>query len=521
VLLALIAALVYFPVVSQEVGNHDEIEWIRSVEPPTLETAKLIVTWDTSRFFKIGYYAPLTALSIMVDLRIGDMLGNRDAVLKGTNLSLHILDTLLVFALIRVMGFGPWLAFAVAAVFCVHPLQVSSVAWLAERKNLLMAACFLAALLCYHEYRRRGGLHWFVAVLVLYVLALAAKPSAVALGPCILIADWFLIDRKFTVKSALRIAPMIVIGLLWTVAAVATERSGGSPPPLFERLLMVPYKIGFMLSKFLVPIDLTHIYPPVSVDVASFLWWGATLVFIAVAAIVLTMHRASPIWIVLWGVSFYLLNLVPSLGIVPFSGMKELYVADHYQYLSIIAASLLVALGVDYLLKEAGARNALAAKRALLCATVLVLGLLSSQHLKIWTNAESLWTQVISYNPKSLTAHYNYGHYLDDHGRYREAVIQYERALAINDQAYRPYNNLGLIMMRFGKIDPATAYFRKCAELNPLFGDPHLSLAKISFSQEKYEQALEHCRKAAELGAECNPDELKKAALEKSKERNQ
>jgi tetratricopeptide (TPR) repeat protein len=151
----------------------------------------------------------------------------------------------------------------------------------------------------------------------------------------------------------------------------------------------------------------------------------------------------------------------------------------------------------------------------------LGLGLLSFHHLRIWTNAETLWTHVISKNPASLTAHYDYGHYLDDHRRYREAVIQYELAIAIDSRAYRPYNNLGLVLMRFGKLGAAAACFRKCAELNPAFSEPHVSLAKICFFQGKYDQALEHCRRAAELGGECNPDELENAVpVEPEKQEN-
>lgn len=514
-LLVIIACAVYYPVLSQEVGNHDEIAWITSAEPPGLHTAKLIVTWAPSRFSEIGYYAPLTALSIMADLWVGDLVGNRETVLKASNLALHIVNALLVLGLMRTLGLSPWLGFGIAAIFCVHPLQVSSVAWIAERKNLIMAVCFLSALLCYHQYRRRPGWRWYLAVLGLYVLGLSAKPSAVALGPCLFAADWFLTDRRFNARSVLRVAPFIVIGLLWTVAAVATEGRVVDAPPLLDRLLMVPYKIGFMIGKFLVPVDLTHIYPPVSIDAASPVWWSTALVFVVGTCALVILHTRAPIWIVFWGVAFYVLNLVPSLGIVPFSGMKEFYVADHYQYLSIIGLSVLGVLGVDRLTRRWGPKTAPVTGTVLLCFAILSLGLLSSLHVKIWKNAESLWRHVIASNPGSHTAHYNYGHYLDEHGRYQEAATEYHLALTANNRAYRTYNNLGIIMMKFGRLDAAIAYFRTCTEVNPSFGDPHLSLAKIYFFREQYGEAEEHCRRAVELGADCNPEGLKRAESQK------
>jgi hypothetical protein len=516
-LLTILAAMVYFPVFSQEVGNHDEIAWIKSVEPPSVHTAKLVVTWAPSRFSDIGYYAPLTALSIMADLWVGNVFGNRDAVLKGTNLALHTLNTLLVLLLMRTMRMPPWPSFAVAILFCLHPLQVSSVAWIAERKNLLMASCFLGGMLCYHQYRRSSDRRWYPAVLGLYVLGLSAKPSAVALGPCLFITDWFLIDRRLTRQSVLRVAPFIMLGLLWTGAAMATEGTVVDAPPLFDRLLMIPYKIAFMIGKFLAPVDLTHIYPPVAFDIAATLSWGLAPAFCAALCVLLIMHRREPIWVIFWALGFYFLNLAPSLGIVPFNGMRELYVADHYQYVSIIGASLLAVLGVNRLLQGAGIRSGRAVGAALLCLTILGLGTLSAQHLRIWSNAESLWTHVIASNPGSHTAHYNYGHYLDERGRYPEAVREYRLALSANERAYRAYNNLGIIMMKFGRLDTAISYFRKCSEVNPTFGESHLSLAKIYFFQEKFEQAEEHCRKAAELGAECSPEGLKQAEQEKRK----
>ena len=138
----------------------------------------------------------------------------------------------------------------------------------------------------------------------------------------------------------------------------------------------------------------------------------------------------------------------------------------------------------------------------------------------IWDNGESLWRDVIAKNPTSGTAHYNYAHYFDDKGRYGEAVANYRKVVALDQNFYQAYNNLGIIMMRQGRLDAAAEYFRKAIDKNPRFGDPHLALAKIRFSQASYSQALEHCRKARLYGADCRPDDLEKAIRDKANESN-
>jgi len=193
-------------------------------------------------------------------------------------------------------------------------------------------------------------------------------------------------------------------------------------------------------------------------------------------------------------------------------------VADHYQYLAIIGASLVLALGVNGLARRWPAQNALYAKAVFTVMSVLVLSLVSISLAPIWDSGESLWKDVIVKNPTNSTAHYNYAHYLDDKGRYGEAVAYYRKAVALDENLYQAYNNLGIIMMRQGLLDAAAEYFGKAIDKNPRFGDPHLALAKIRFSQASYSQALEHCRKARLYGADCRPEDLEKAVRERTNE---
>jgi hypothetical protein len=518
--IVIISLVVYHRVPFQEMANYDETMWVSAVQQPSLATLKRIFAWDLtwgeagSR--QTGYYAPVPAASIMVDSWLGRALGSTDAVLKGTNLTLHILNSLAVLWLIRYLGFSLWIAFTVASIFAIHPLQVSTVAWIAERKNLLAGFSFLVGLICYCKYRQtdKRGFYW--GTLAAYCLSLLSKPSAVVFGPCMVITDLFLVDKRMTVQSLRRAAPMLVIGILWTVLVTATEGTVANAPPLWDRILLFPLKTCLLLEKFIFPTGLTLIYPPVGIAAAPLLLWISTVALAVLGIILLALHRYVPMWSILWGVSFYILNLIPSSGIVPFSGMNELYVADHYQYMAIIGASLVIALGANDMAGRWNAQRALYAKAVFTSASILVLGTISVSLVPIWDNGESLWRDVISKNPTSGTAHYNYAHYLDDKGRYGEAVAHYRKAVAVDEDLYQAYNNLGIILMRQGRVDAAAEYFERTIAKNPRFGEPHLALAKIRFFQASYSQSLEHCRKARLYGADCRPEDLEKAIREKA-----
>ena len=182
--IVIIGLVVYHRVPFQEIANYDEMIWVGAVQQPSSATLKRIVAWDLTwgeaGSKKIGYYAPLTAASIMLDLRLGEALGKTDAVLKTSNLVLHLLNSLVVLWLIRCLGFSLWISFTVASIFAIHPLQVSTVAWIAERKNLLAGFSFLVGLLCYCRYRQteKRGFYWVA------LAAYCPKPPFQTIGSC-------------------------------------------------------------------------------------------------------------------------------------------------------------------------------------------------------------------------------------------------------------------------------------------------------------------------------------------------
>ncbi len=511
VCLILITALVYVPHLGHEIVDLDCSCWIEAVYPPGMDRLKLIFSHDPVIWAELGYFAPITAVSIMADVWIGDILGNRELMLKLTNISIHMLNCLLVLWLMTRLGFDAWIAFMVAAVFSVHPLQYSSIAWVAERKNLLVSFFYFVAMALYYRYRLSGKTALYLGAFCALLFGLLSKPSAVALGPCLVAIDWFIVDKRLSGKSALRAVPFLAFGLVWALVAVSTEKHVDLAPPFLERLLQAPYNMLLLLAKFFLPADLSFIYPPVHVDPGSVVWWLPWVLFLIGGAVLIAIHRRYSIWFVLFGAVFWAVNMVPSSGIVPFSGMRQLYVANHYQYLACMGLSLILVLAMA---RAAGVFGGIAARATRLfvtCACLGVLIFLSGGESEKWQDTEALWQSVIDRHPGSFEAHFNYANHLDEQGRYSEAAARYTAALSVAGNRWdscKVRYNLGLTMMRMGEIRKAVENLNEALVVNPDCALAHLALSRVYFIQSDFGLAMEHCEAAQARGARCDSAQL-------------
>ncbi len=515
--LVLATVAVYLPGLFQEVVDLDYSGWVRAVQPFGWKTLKEVFSYDGARWKELGYFAPLTATSFMVDLYGGTVTGHQDVVHKTVNLLLHLVNTCLVVWLLRLLGFREWVRFAVAAIFALHPLQVTSLEWIAERKNLLMTGFFLGGLVFYSVYRgmigRAGQFLYYLGALGCFVAALLCKPAAVVFGPCLILTDVLLMDRRITSRTFLRSAPFLILGVVWSVVAMKTELGITQSPPLTERLLLAPYQMAFLAAKFFLPTGLTLLYPYPNLDVSFLAWWVPALGLFAGLGAAVRWLYASGYRGVVWGGAFYVLNLAPSSGIVPFSGMRELWTADHYQYLAIIGLGLAVALAVEAVTGLLNGRKRIAVRGIAFAAAVIAMCLLSHQQVKIWSGPESLWTHVIRLNPGSAMGHLNYGSHLYEKGRYLDAEREFREALSLNEpyaESYKIACTLGLLSEHRGAQDQAVLDLRKALQLNPRHGESHLVLSRLMFGRGAFAQALEHCKKAEQFGTPCNHHDLRK-----------
>src|SRR5436189_2295712 len=271
------------------------------------------------------------------------------------NLLLHVGSALLVWAVLaRLRVPGAWLA---AAIFALHPVQVESVAWITERKNVLMGFFFLLTLLAWtvfvDERTRRPWLFYCLA-LVCYVLALSAKATACTLPAALFLILW-LQKKPITMRRVIQILPFVVLGIGMGLLAVWWERyHQGTNRGLFtflspiERILLASRAIWFYLSKIFWPSNLTFIYPRWNISPADLLDYAWLLAGIAacVAMYFLRRHFGRSVEV---AAAFFVATLSPVLGFIMLFTFRYTFVADHYQYLACIGPIALVSAGIAIL----------------------------------------------------------------------------------------------------------------------------------------------------------------------------
>lgn len=419
------------------------------------------------------------------------------------NLLLHTANALLLWRLLRVLRVpGAWLA---AAIFALHPVQVESVAWITERKNVLMGFFFLLALLCWAafvESKSRWNWRAYALALVFYTLALFSKTTACTLPAALVLILW-LKGKQINWRRLAQIAPFVVVGLAMGLVTIWWERfHQGTQGQLFalglsERILVASRALWFYAGKLLWPAHLAFNYPrwTVSVErVADFSWPAALAVLGALIYFGRRRLGRGPEIAAI----FFVATLSPMLGFIMLYTFRYSFVADHYQYLASIGPIALVAAGLTTGIYALEKRARLFVQVA--CGALLIsLGVKTWQQGAVYTNPDTLWQATISENPESWMAYNNLGLRLAQTGRVDEGIAHYQRALELNPGFAEAWYNLGNAFLRAGRSEEATIAYKKALEIEPRLAAAYLNLATILLSAGRREEAIAHFRKALEL----------------------
>lgn len=419
------------------------------------------------------------------------------------NILLHGLNAVLLWRLLLVLRVpGAWLA---AAIFALHPVHVESVAWITERKNVLMGFFFLLALLCWTRFvEAEGRAKWRAYALALFfcLLALFSKTTACTLPAALLLVLWW---KKMRIdwRRLAQIAPFVALGLAMGLVTIWWERyHQGTQGQFFaigwdERILVASRAVWFYAGKLLWPAHLAFNYPRWTLSaarLADFVWLAA----IAAAAALIYFSRRRLGRGPEVAVVFFVATLSPMLGFIMLYTFRYSFVADHYQYLASMGLISLAAAGVTIGLQELGKRTRLFAH--ILCGALLLsLGLKTWRQGAVYTDLDTLWQATIAENPQSWMAYNNLGMRLVQAGRLDEAIAQYRKALELNPQFAEAYYNLGNALLRAGRAEEAMANYSKALELEPRMAAAHANLAVIFLAAAQPDEAIAHLNKALEL----------------------
>jgi protein O-mannosyl-transferase len=512
-LILAMTAAVFSPVLFHDFINYDDKDYI--TQNPTIVsgwTTEGVVWAFTSRLH--GHWHPLTWLSHMTDYQL---FGANPMGHHLTSLLLHLAGTGVLFLLLFRMTGAVYKSAFVAALFAIHPLHVETVAWTADRKDVLCAFFFLSGLWLYLRYTEKPGIFRYLAIVLCFVLALMAKSMAVTLPLVLLILDFWPLNRfeskpdnaskasgfgrmrrLMNTPLATRITEKgVLFILLITGAGAAIGAMRHELPSLKMLIKILPSQVHLSnamvsyvsyMGKMIWPVNLSIVYPYFTRIPLPYIASAGTLL---VVLTILFFRKRRP-YPYLWaGWLWYMVTLLPAVGIIK-SGPHA--PADRYTYLPLIGLFIMIAWGVPELFSKVKKKNAVLFSAGV--ATILLFAVISSIQLGHWKNSETVFRHAIGVNPYNWIAHNNLGNTLARQGDIDQAVIQYKTALSIKPDNAKALNNMGAVLIRKGKADEAVDFLEKAVKLKSRFPEARYNLGDALARQGEYARAAKHLKKA-------------------------
>ena len=484
-------AIAYWPVRAFGFVRFDDPTYV--TENPHIVSG---VTWSAIKWaFTSGYGAnwhPITWLSHMLDIQLFGFDGGAHHV---TNVMVHAVTTVLLLGVLLRMTGALWRSVIVAGLFGLHPIHVESVAWIAERKDVLSAFFWMLTLWAYNAYARRPRASAYAWVVVSFALGLMAKPMVVTLPFVLLLLDvwplrriglrdgWWRSARSLVLEKL----PLFALSVASSVITFVVQRQGGTVAsgvrlPLAERLGNAVIAYAAYVGKMLWPLHLAAYYPyPRPLPMAWVLMSALLLLAASIGAIVVS--RRQPYVLVGW--LWYLGTLVPAIGIVQVGTQS---MADRYTYIPLIGIFIVLAWGIPDLLSrwpQSRIPISVVATGALLACAVA-----SRIQVRYWESSATLWKHALDVTTDNYAAHTYYGNALAARGDVAGAIAQYTEAIRIRPDYPEAHNNIGPALAAQGRLDDAISHFNEAIRLRPSYADAYSNLGVALASRGKFDEAI-------------------------------
>jgi tetratricopeptide (TPR) repeat protein len=459
------------------------------------------VKWAFTTYHHSNWH-PVTWLSWMVDC---ELFGLNAAAMHKVNIALHVANVLLLFLLLKRLTGAAWASAMVAALFAVHPLHVESVAWIAERKDVLSTLFWILTMGAYAEYARRRCAGWYVAALVFFALGLMAKAMLVTLPFVLLLIDFWPLQRM-EADGALKYGKLR--GLLvekipfFALAAVCgwltflAQREGRSVAsferlPLGARIENAIVSYARYLEKTFWPTDLAIYYPHPG-DWSDTQVTGAFLLLVAVSVFVVLMIRQRPYLFVGW--CWFMGTLVPVIGVLQVGGQS---MADRYTYVPHIGLFVAIVWAIRELVTER--RRAQFVAIGIGAAVCITLGAVTYRQAGYWKDNLTVLSHAERITPPHPVVWNNLGDALLQHGRAEEALTKFKKVLEINPGDEMALGNIGNVYWRQGKLVEAIEQYREALRHQPNSALLSYNLGLALGRSGDLHGAVEHYRQALRL----------------------
>jgi protein O-mannosyl-transferase len=489
----ILVIIAYFPVFNGQLTNFDDIVYITG--NPYIQFFNIESLWKFFSEYYYGGYYPLTLFSLSADY---SLLGLSPELYHITNLLLHIMNTLLLYILLKQLFHERNIILIATLIFGIHTLHVESVAWVSERKDVLFSFFFLLSLIFYTFYIKDKKKHAIYISFLFFLLSLLAKTTAVSLALSLFIIDYILKENLFYKKAFWVKIPFLLTAFGFGIIAIKAQESIGAITEeatlsIFERIHYASYAFTMYIVKSLIPFKLSAFYPyPDNQYTLPLSYYLFPLISTGIFVYLLLKWKKNPF--VNFLILFYAINIVFLLQIIQ---VNNFIMADRFMYIPLISYCLFAA----YIFVQVQKKYPSAKKTLQTLGLFYILFLLVSTNIRstIWKDSITLWNDVISKYPEVHKAYGHRGMALADVGRYEEAIRDFNKSIELDSTYVFAYLHKGFAYGDLGKLDKAIEVFDEAIALKDDYPASYLNRGTIKARAGDLQGAIWDFRKAIAL----------------------
>jgi tetratricopeptide (TPR) repeat protein len=487
--LAALAWLVFGQTLWHDFINYDDPRYVYENTKITSGLSLSGIGWAFTHIHSMNWH-PLTTISHMLDCQF---YGLKAGWHHFTNVLLHTIAVVLLFLALQVMTGALWRSAFVAAVFAIHPLRVESVAWIAERKDVLSGVFFMLTLLAYAHYVRLPSLGRYLLVAFVFACGLMSKPMLVTLPFVFFLLDYWPLDRirGQLWKRVLEKIPFIALSAVSSIATLVAQKGAvgyTEELPILERIDNAIVSYVLYIWQMLWPINLAVFYPHPENRLPLWEIISSVLLLICATAAAIAVRKQRPYFLTGW--LWYLGMLVPVIGLVQVGWQGR---ADRYTYLPQIGLYIAVTWAVaDLTALRRHQRTIISA------AAILVIGLLSVcgwVQASYWRDSETLFKHALAVTTNNDVAENNLGIVFLRQGRVDQAISLLQAAVDLRPDNSPAHENLAKALLQKGEVSDALIHYRKLLELQPNNIEVHNIVGTVLIQQGRIREGIEEWQK--------------------------
>lgn len=471
--------LLFTPIINNAFTNWDDPTYL--LENPLIRnlSAANIKRIFTEIYF--GNYQPLHIFSYAIEYHFYKL---NPAGYHTTSLLMHLIVTVLVCWFIFVLTENATIALIATLLFGIHPLHVESIAWAAERKDLLYAIFFISALINYVNYiKKNEAIKYFIYALLFFSLSIMSKTMAASLVPVLVLMDFYF-KRKFTVKTVLEKIPFFLIAVAYGLYSVHASATTGSISvnvySLFERILIANFNLLAYVVKLIIPFNLSSYYPYPENSVGNLPYYFYIAPFIVISLLVLIVRSLKKTNVFFFGAGFFVAAVFLVLQLLP---VGPAIMAERYTYIPSIGLFFVIAFVLNQLIEKKPQNKKMV--YGLLGVYCVVLSVITFVRCDVWKDSFTLWSNVIGQFPHAGIALNNRGNvYGKERGQLDLAMQDFNQSVQFDPNYENAYANRGIVYCMKGQLDLGIADFSKALQLKPDYFEALINRG-IAYAQTK------------------------------------